>query len=76
MREAENMATGKLTRFDEELGKAMADRLGLPLNSTLREWTAESSGKTVWVTMQTMKAIHLDEYNELVRAASKRASND
>jgi len=67
------MARGRLTVEDIEFGKALADRLGLRHNDTIREWSAESSGDTVWVTMQTIKAIPLDEFNELRRVASERA---
>jgi hypothetical protein len=62
------------TRFDEELGKAVCDRLGLPHKMVLRDYSTESAGKTVWVTMTVMKAIPLDEYNELLAAAAKRAA--
>lgn len=62
------------TRFDEELGKALCDRLGLWHNDTLREWSSESAGKTVWVTMTTMKAITADEFNDLCKVAADRAT--
>lgn len=63
----------KPTPFDKELGKALCDRLGLRHDDTLREWSSESAGKTVWVTMTTMKAIPLDEFNELLRVAAQRS---
>ena len=62
------------TRFDEELGKALCDRLGLRHNDTMREWSSESAGKTVWVTMTTMKAVTQDEFSELCKVAADRAN--
>lgn len=62
------------TRFDEELGKALCDRLGLRHNDTLREWSSESAGKTVWITMTTLKAVTQEEFNELCKVASERAN--
>ena len=67
------MKANQATRFDEELGKALCDRLGLRHNDTLREWSSEGSGETVWVTMTTMKAVTLDEFNELCKVAAERA---
>lgn len=64
-----------ITKFDEELGKALCDRLGLRHNDTLREWSSESAGKTVWVTMTSMKAITSDEFTELCAVAAKRAES-
>ena len=63
----------RISKFDEELGKALCDRLGLRHNDTLREWSSESSGQTVWITMTTMKAIPASEFNELAVVASVRA---
>lgn len=65
----------RITRFDEELGKALCDRLGLRHNDTLREWSFESAGKTVWITMTTMKAVSEEEFNELCAVAAKRAGS-
>lgn len=62
-------------RFTEELGKAICDRLGLHHNSTLREYSAEGSGNTVWVTMTVMQSIPLDQYNGLRRIALRRAQS-
>jgi len=67
------MKASKPTRFDTELGKALCDRLGLDRNSTLQDYETEGAGNTVWVTMSTMKAMSLDEFNELVRVAAERA---
>ena len=67
-------ALGQPTPFDEELGKALCDRLGLRHNDTLREWSSESAGMTVMVTITVMKAIPLDEFNELLRVAAKRST--
>jgi len=65
----------RIYKFDEELGKALCDRLGLRHNDTLKEWSSESAGKTVWVSMTTMKAIPVDEFNELLEVASVRAES-
>lgn len=60
--------------IDEELGKAIADRLGLRHDDTLREWSVEGIGtRTVAVKMTTFKAISVDEFNELRAVAVKRA---
>ncbi len=67
------MKPQKLTRFDEELGKAICDRLGLPHNRTLQEYSAESAGKTVWVTMTVMEAIPVDEFNGMRKTAIERS---
>lgn len=60
-------------RFDEELGKAVCDRLGLAHESTMREWRSEGSGGTVFVFMTTMKSMPVDEYNELLAVAAERS---
>jgi len=62
------------TKADDGLGKALADRLGLRHNETLREWSAESLGRdAVWVTMSVAQRISLEEFNELRYVAAKRA---
>lgn len=58
----------------EELGKALADRLGLRHDDTLKDWMAEYGGQTVLVTMQTVKAIPRAEWVELQKVAECRAS--
>lgn len=59
----------------EELGKALADRLGLRHDDTLKDWSAEyGGGKTVLVTMQTVKAIPRAEFVELQKLAEERAA--
>ena len=63
----------KTTAFERELGKAICDRFGLNHNTTLEDYTTESAGKTVWITMTTMCGISADEYAELVQVANKRA---
>lgn len=70
------MAIGRISRFDEELGKALCDRLGLRLNDTLQDYSAESAGREVWVSMTTMQAVPLDEYNELRVIAADRAQKE
>lgn len=70
------MSTYQRTKFDEEFGKAVADRLGLPHDQTGIDWSADHFGgqKTVLVTMAVFKAIPLDEFNELRRVAAARAA--
>ena len=48
--------------------------MGLPHNSTLPDYSAEHAGNSVWLTMTVMQAIPLDDYNELVRVAARRAA--
>lgn len=69
------MNARKISAFEEELGKAICDRLGLPHGSTLRDYSTEAAGKTVWLTMTVMQAIPLDDYNELRMVASRRADS-
>lgn len=58
----------------EELGKAVCDRLGLPLQTTLREWKADTSGSgDVVVSMTTVKVLTREEWNDLQEVAAKRA---
>lgn len=64
------------TRFQEELGKALADRLGLNPDTTLMEWDAEGRGRHVFITMTTMKPMPIDEYNELILVAMERAKQE
>lgn len=62
------------TTTDEEFGKALCDRLGLRLNDTLAEWSAESVGtRSVAVKMTTFKVLSEDEFNELRAVAVERA---
>ena len=68
------MSKSDIDKAEQELGKAISDRLGLPHNSTLRDYSAEHSGNSVWLTMTVMQAIPLDDYNELVRVAARRAA--
>lgn len=68
------MKATRPTEFDMELGKAICDRLGLPQNQTLQDYTTESAGQTVWLTMTVMQAISLEEYNELRAVAAMRAA--
>ena len=65
------------TRFHEELGKAVADRLGLNHNTTGMEWSAEGAarGDSVMVKMTTFKMLSQAEYNELIAVALNRAAS-
>ena len=66
----------KATRTDEELGKALCDRLGLRHNDTLEEWSAESVGtKSVVVKMTVFKVMSEDEFNEIRAVAAARAQS-
>ncbi|UVK58461.1 hypothetical protein SEA_GLOBIWARMING_69 [Arthrobacter phage GlobiWarming] len=70
------MSNDKLipTRFGDELGKALCDRLGLNHNTTSQDWHVENiNPKTVFVTMTTVAAIPVDQYNDLVKVAAERA---
>lgn len=60
------------TEIGIEVGKALADRLGLVQDNTLREWHAESAGKNVMVTMTTVKFMDEGEFNELFKVAQLR----
>lgn len=61
------------TKFDEEMGKALADRLGLAHDTTLRDWSAESSGAgPVVVTLSTRKLLTQEEFHELIQVATAR----
>lgn len=66
----------RLTRYEEELGKAVADRLGLDHNTTLMEWDADRSkaNGAVWVTMTTGRLLTNAEFTELQNVAQERAS--
>jgi hypothetical protein len=69
------MARMKLTRFDEEFGKAVCDRLGLPHDMTLRDWTAEAVGhQSVFVKMEVFKVLTEAEMSELRAVAEHRAA--
>jgi hypothetical protein len=64
----------KLTKTDEEFGKAICDRLGLRHDDTLEEWTYERVGtKSVAVKMTVFRVISEDEFNDLRAVAVERA---
>jgi hypothetical protein len=58
--------------FKEELGKALADRMGLNHDSTLADWDSEDTGKGIIVKMTSCRYFTRAEYAELAEAASKR----
>lgn len=68
------MASMERTRFDEEFGKAMADRLGLPHDMVFQDWTVEAGGQqSVIVKMEVVKVMSEAEMRELRRVAAARA---
>lgn len=64
----------RLTKTDEEFGKALCDRLGLRQNETLQDWEYERIGsKSVAVKMTVFRVITEEEFNELRAVAVERA---
>lgn len=59
-------------QFQRELGKALADRMGLNHETTLEGWESEQFGKSVAVKMTSFKLFTEAEYAELAEVASKR----
>lgn len=61
------------TPLRRELGKALADRMGLNHDSTIADWDSERAGKGVVVRMQSFRFFTDAEYAELALVASNRA---
>ena len=67
------MTRATKTKFDEELGKALADRMGLCHETTLQDYTTESLESGVVVKMQTFRFMSREDYEGL-RAVAKTRS--
>ena len=63
------MANDKLR---QELGKALADRMGLNHNTTLEDFETEWHGKSVAVKMTSFRLFSEAEYGEVAEVASRR----
>jgi len=67
------MTPATTTKFEEELGKALADRMGLCHETTLQDYTTESLKSGVVVKMQTFRFMSREDYEGL-RAVAKTRS--
>lgn len=67
------MAGTETSPVHDELGKAVADRLGLNHDSTHKDWQVKGYGNNVYLTMTTQAFMTAEEFEELRVVAVRRA---
>ena len=66
------MAVTLDNEYAHELGKALCDRAGLPLNQIGRDWSAEGSGNIVHVQFTAHLVMSKEDFTELQRVVQHR----